>query len=268
MVRQGKALDKRLIERLQKADPELARLFAQANEARDRQDHAAASELYGQVYDAAPSFVHALRRQCHEELAMGHREMAVALCRNAVRQDESADNLAALARTLMTGTPNFPSRPADQMEAMTLAQRAVAADPTNIFALEVECEIALERSESATFEECVRTLESHYPEDAVTYFFRMPRDAAAGRFDQAVDDLERVHASGMIPDDVYRQQLAALRKGSRSPVRFLPLLLPAGLVWLGVMAALLVAGLILSRLALRAVRQPPGRSDGAEQRFV
>ena len=160
MESQGRELDKRLTAELEQSDPEAARLFTQANEARDRADHSTASGLYGQVYDKLPTFVHALRRQCHEELALGHREMAVALCRNAVRQQESADNLAALARALMTGTPNFPSRPPDQIEALGLATHAAAMDPGNIFALAVQCEVALERGERRILEDCVGHLET------------------------------------------------------------------------------------------------------------
>src|SRR2546426_5486023 len=129
MERLGKDLDQRLTAELEESDPQAAHLFTQANEARDRADHSTASGLYGQVYDRVPTFVHALRRQCHEELAQGHREMAVALCRNAVRQKESAENLAALARALMAGTPNFPSRPPDQIEALELAAPAAGVEP-------------------------------------------------------------------------------------------------------------------------------------------
>ena len=63
MERQGRDLDRRLTAELEQSDPEAARLFTQANEARDRADHATAYLLYGQVYDRVPSFAHALRRQ-------------------------------------------------------------------------------------------------------------------------------------------------------------------------------------------------------------
>src|SRR5882672_12038734 len=206
MERQGRDLDKRLTAELEQSDPEAARLFAQANEARDRADHSTASGLYGQVYDSVPAFVHALRRQCNEELAQGHREMAVALCRNAVRQKESAENLAALARALMAGTPNFPSRPPDQIEALDLATRAAGMEPGNIFALAVQCQAALGRGERRILEDCVGNMATRYPDEGITHFFQMIRAAEAGRYDEAVGHLEKAHDAGLLPDEAYRQQ--------------------------------------------------------------
>jgi Zn-dependent protease with chaperone function len=263
MERQGRDLDRRLTAELEGTDPEAARLFAQANEARDREDHATASGLYGQVLDRVPSFAHALRRQCNEELAQGHRELAVALCRNAVRQKESADNLAALARALLAGTPNFPSRPQDQIEALDLATRAAAMEPSNIFALAVECEAAFARRESRIGEECIQHLKTRYPDEGITRFFQMIRATEAGNYDEAIGHLEKAHDAGLLPDEVYRQQLKVLRRDRWSPSHVAALVLPAGGIWLGVLGALLVAGLILSRVALRVAGQVPGAHEGA-----
>ncbi len=117
MNREMRELDSRLTVELQALDPEAARLFRQAIEARDRQDHPAASALYQEIHDRVPSFDSALRRQCHEELVLGHRATGVALCRKALQQKESTDNLAALAIALATGTKDSPIRPADRTEA-------------------------------------------------------------------------------------------------------------------------------------------------------
>ena len=263
MERQGRDIDRRLTAELEHSDPEAARLFTQANEARDRADHATACLLYGQVYDRVPSFAHALRRQCNEELAQGHREMAVALCRNAVRQKESADNLAALARALMAGTPNFPSRPPDQIEALELATRAAGMEPGNIFALAVQCQAALGRGERRILEGCVGNMATRYPDEGITHFFQMIRAAEAGRYDEAVDHLEKAHDAGLLPDEAYRQQLKLLRRDRWSMSHVAALVLPAGGIWLGVLGALLVAGLILSRVALRAAGQVPSGYEGA-----
>jgi Zn-dependent protease with chaperone function/tetratricopeptide (TPR) repeat protein len=262
MERQGRDLDRRLTGEVEKSDPEAARLFMQANEARDREDHSTAYELYGQVYDRVPSFVHALRRQCNEELALGHREMAVALCRNAVRQKESADNLAALARALMTGTPNFPSRPPDQIEALGLATRAAGMEPGNVFVSTVECQVAIQRNDSTILDDCIRRLQNRAPDEAVTHFFQMIQAANAGRYDEAIRHLEKVHDAGLIADEAYREQLKILRGGRFSLSHVALLVLPAGGIWLGVLAALLVAGLVLSRVALRAAAQVPSPDEG------
>src|SRR5207245_2491184 len=80
-------------------------VLRQANEDRTRENHATARDLYRQVYEKVPAFVHALRRQCQEELALGHRETAITLCRKAAGQQESSENLAALAMAIVTGAP-------------------------------------------------------------------------------------------------------------------------------------------------------------------
>src|SRR2546422_252072 len=82
--------DRRITAELEAIDPEAARLFKQANAEREKGRHAEAASVYSQVFSKAPSFVHALRRECGEEQTLGHRPRAIALCRQAVSRDESS----------------------------------------------------------------------------------------------------------------------------------------------------------------------------------
>src|SRR6266545_2453892 len=57
-------------------------------------------ERYGRVLAVAPTFSHALRRQCTARLQLGDRDGAVALCRRAVAMPALPENRGALARAL------------------------------------------------------------------------------------------------------------------------------------------------------------------------
>ena len=126
--------DRRITAELEAIDTEAARLFKEANAEREKGRHAEAASLYSQVFARAPSFVHALRRECGEEQTLGHRPRAIALCRQAVSRDESSTNLAALARVLATGTEASKPTALETAEAVQLADRAAALAPDDLFA--------------------------------------------------------------------------------------------------------------------------------------
>src|SRR5262245_41837767 len=65
--------DRRLDAGLRAQNPQAADLLAEANAAREKNDHARAAELYGRVFELAPQFVPALRRQCGEVFLLGKR---------------------------------------------------------------------------------------------------------------------------------------------------------------------------------------------------
>jgi tetratricopeptide (TPR) repeat protein len=260
---QGREADRRHTAQLEKVDPEAAELFRQANAARDREDHAEASALYQQVYDMVPSFVHALVRQCGEEMMLGHREMGVALCRNAVRQQESAGNLAALARTLIAGTENFPSRVPDKLEAVRAATRAFELAPDSIFVVTTLCMVARAGEDRKLFGQCLQRLEARFPSDGETHYFQMLQAAQDGRFDDAESHLAQARDSGLLDDEGYEAGLRYLYESRRSPMHLASLLLPFGGIWLGILGALIAAGFLLSRLALRASGQAPSAGEGA-----
>ena len=260
-------LDRRLTDELQAIDPEAARLFAQANEARAREDHAAAASLYGQVLERAPSFVHALRRQCHEEMEQGHREMAITLCRSAVLREGSSDNLAALAKALITSTPNFPARPEEMEEAARLARQATDLDPDNFFAAATVCQVGVTTSDLPLLRLGVERMEAAFPDESGTAFCQMVLAAAEGRFDDAEALLTRARDLGGVPDAQYQAILKDLRDSQPLLPRIMAWALPAGGAWIGLLLVLLAAGLVLSRLALRAARRVPTAPEGTVTGF-
>src|SRR5205814_3031601 len=84
--------------------------------------HSVAATLYAQVYQRAPKFIHALRRQANEEAEMGQRGLALTHLRAAVAAERSSENLAALADVLGKGG-----------EAEALAQESVQLNPIGLY---------------------------------------------------------------------------------------------------------------------------------------
>src|SRR5216684_4306345 len=64
--------------------------------ASDRGDQAAETRGYERVRQLVPRFSPAVRRLCGLRARAGRKDEAVALCREALALEESADNLAAL----------------------------------------------------------------------------------------------------------------------------------------------------------------------------
>src|SRR5882724_1216234 len=89
--------NQRIDAELRAKDPALAEVFTRANEAREHDEHAKAEQLYAEVFEKDPSFLHAERRRCGEVLQLGRRDEALKLCRDAVDKAPSAPNLSALA---------------------------------------------------------------------------------------------------------------------------------------------------------------------------
>jgi Zn-dependent protease with chaperone function len=252
---------------LEAIDPEAARLFTQANDARAREDHATAVSLYARVYDRVPSFVHALRRQCSEELAQGHRATALALCRRAVGQEESGDNLAALARALVTATAEEPVRPGELEEAARLAARAANLAPEHFYIHVIVCQVAVEKNDLALLRRGVGQLEARFPEEGGTAFYQMILAASEGRHDEAEGHLQRARDRGALSEEQYGSMLKSLGDSRPLLSKITPWVLPVGGTWIGALLVLLAAGWILSRVALRAAQKPPSGAEGAVTGF-
>src|SRR5436309_7690451 len=126
LAQQLSEFDRKIVEELRAVNPEAVPIFVEANETRAREDHRRAADLYARVVAMAPGFSHALRRQAHEEIALGHRVEAIGLARRAVAIDRSAENLSSLASVLVSGTTESLTSPLEKAEALSLAKQAEA----------------------------------------------------------------------------------------------------------------------------------------------
>lgn len=253
--------EKRITAELEAKSPEAAAIFRQANEARSRQDHATAAGLYARVYEMVPSFVHALRRRCHEELELGHRGTAIGLCLDAVHRDESAENLGALAIALATSTDNLKAGPEEMREALRLAKRAAELAPKDVSIANILCQVANEIGDVTELQACVENLERRFPGDAVTEFYELVLAVHRGRLSEARRHLEKAHDAGLVGDAEYQTLLDVLRRERWAPSQIARQAAPVVGAWLALLVLLCAAGAILSRLALRAAARVPDASS-------
>lgn len=250
--------DRRITAELRAAHPEAADLFEQANTAREAARLEEALGLYRRVRELAPDFAHATRRACQLEMALGHRDVALGLCREALDKERSAPNLVAFAQAMVAR-----EKPdADEIRAAgTLASEALQVEPDNVQALLLECHLATLAEDRAALEESVTKLRQLAPEMTGTWIFSMVLAEVDGDIDAAEADLARARETGL-PEAEYRRMLDELRGSRPLTSRILrPALWVLG-AWAGVFVLLLVLGAMLSRATLRVAARPPGRVSG------
>src|SRR5262245_50163421 len=96
------AFDARTEAQLAAQHPEAVPVWREANRARERGDFERAAEGYARVRQVAPGFVHATRRLCGCEIQIeGRHADGIAHCEEALKAEESPENLNALARALV-----------------------------------------------------------------------------------------------------------------------------------------------------------------------
>src|SRR5262245_14366253 len=75
------AYELKLLDELGAKNARAAESFRKANEARDNEQLELASGYYAEVQKLVPEFVPATRRRCGVERQLGHRDVAISLCR-------------------------------------------------------------------------------------------------------------------------------------------------------------------------------------------
>ena len=252
--------DARILRELE-GNPRAAALFKQANEARLREDHRQASDLYGQVYGLAPGFVHALRRQAVEELALGYRDNAASLARRAVTQAASADNLSALSIILSSNPGEQPPPEADLKEALDLARRAVELEPDNYYVQSSLAQAALLNDDLALLGQAADRMVALAPEELAGHFMQSLAQASQGSFGEAQASLDRARERGL-PDVQYQGMSQAIREAQPWHIRYGVPALEGLAIWAGSLVVLLLLGWVLSRATLRAAQQVPAQPGG------
>jgi Zn-dependent protease with chaperone function len=245
---------------LRARDPQAADLFAEATAAVDHDDADRAATLLEQVREQAPWFVHATRRLCGVERRRGHRDRAIALCREAVAAEPSPENEAALAVALVEGKGRPPQ--ADVDEALRLARDASFKEERSTpFTQTVLCQCALAGRDLPTLTICAERLKRIAPEEVSTHYFATIDAAAHGDTSEAERQLEVARAKGL-PDDAYSSMQRMIDE-SRPPIVRWGLVALRGFVgWLAGFALLLGLGALLSSATLRAVARVPVEATG------
>jgi Zn-dependent protease with chaperone function len=253
--------DARVTAELEASHPEAVGLWAQANEARDAEDHVRAAELYRQVLAFAPGFVHAKRRLAGSELALGNRKKAIALSREALAAEASTENMVALASALGRETEKEKPTPAQKKEAHALAVKAATKAPEDFFAQATLAQVALDNDDLASFKKASDRLLRIAPDHVATHHIASLRAAMEERWDDAEASLERAHALGL-PDESYKSMRAMLQQARPQAPRLLKKFAWAGGAWLLGLLVLLAAGAFLSGAVLREAATLPTEASG------
>jgi len=260
--------DARIVSELRAADPGAVPLFEEANAARKAGDHAKAAERYARVYGLVPSFVHALRRQCWEESALGHREEAIAHCRAAVEQDASAENEGTLCFALLSPpgairVPGWKPTAAEMDMAAHAVDAGIATDARGSFIWTAACEYALAGQDFERLRACVDGLRRVAPEEVGTHVYASILAATEERWADAEKELDRAHDLGL-DEETYRSLRGQERSARPLLDRFGPAAALVGGIWLAGLLLLLGAAWILSRITLRAVSRIPAEAELAQ----
>jgi Zn-dependent protease with chaperone function len=258
------AYDQQITARLVGDNPEAASVFAEANEARDAQDHPKAAALYARVYSMAPDFVHALRREAGEELAMGHRKKAIDLGRAALAAERSSDNMVALALALVREVEGSKPTGGERDEALGLSLEAARKAPNDFFAQAGLCQVAMLKQDLPRLKQGVDRLLQISPEEPAAHEFAAILAANEGRFDDADAALDQARALGL-SDERFRGLQGAIHKARPATYGLASRLFRALGLWASGMALLFVCGTLLSRAVLRAAESLPTEASGRAQ---
>jgi len=265
LEQQRRDFDAALVAQLTARSPEAAALFQKANAFREQDDHVRARNLYARVLELVPNFTPVLRRQGIEALRLGDRDMAVSLCRRALEGEASAENLASLSDALATSTPEGPVSEADAREAVSLARRAVALAPDDLYAQASLAQAGIASHDSvALVEQAADQIVRIAPDQMAGYYYRCIAQAARGDFEAAEASLLAARRRGL-PEEQYQSILRSLREARPWYDRFVsPLAWTLG-IWVGSLLLLFGVGAVLSRAALRAAGRMPAAASGAAQ---
>lgn len=252
----GSEFDRKIEAEISARDAEAGAWFHDANGIRAN-DPAKASDLYAKVTERVPDFDHALRRRCGCEHQLHHDAAAIGLCRSALALHRSAENLGALASTLIGRDPKDVTG-GEKAEALSLSDEAgrISNDP---IIHGMRAQIALAAGDLDRLRAAVGQLMVLAPNDWETHSFAAILDSAEGRFDDADGHIARATALGAPPpmlDMVRRIRADAQRhiQPWRAPALWFGYVTGA---WAVGLALLFVAGNLASRATLRVLRSRP-----------
>lgn len=260
-------MERQLAAELEGRDAEAAALFRQANDARARGDHREAAALYARVYARVPSFTHALRREAMSELANGDRSAAVVHLEEAVKQEPSAWNQAALSQVLLDRLHGPPPNELKRQRGLTIAKRAAELAPTDFNVQVALCGAAANNGDGAALGIALERLRAHHSGEAGTHYCASVLAAGEGRYSDAMDELEQARERGL-PQNVYDEFSNGLRASTPIYVRAFAPAVAVASVWASLAGLLLFVGHLLSRATLRASYRPAddhgGRARGVD----
>jgi Zn-dependent protease with chaperone function len=239
-----------------------ARLFEEANRARDEKNLEAASALYAKVIELAPKSTHAVRRRCVVEVVLGNHARALELCRAALAKEKTVENHVAYAFALR-------SLPANQQTADTLREverevdQALSLAPDEVAALRLRCDLAIARLDGERLTSCITSLKALPPGrgQSLGHFFAGLRAVHREAWGEARQELALARAAGL-PLEESELLLSVIDAYEPYYLRFLDVASPLIAAWAASFVLLLALGFVLSAMTLRASRRVPREAHG------
>jgi Zn-dependent protease with chaperone function len=225
-----------------------------------------AIEGYGRVRAAAPRFSHALRRLCTAQAALGDRAAALPLCRAALEADPtSAANQSALATILTRGDPSFRPTPAEVSEARALAREALSSAPGDVSTAAIACQVALAAKDEQLLKDGSDRLSALAPGELATEYCALLGALVRNEFRNARQHLAAARTAGLDAGPA-NEFARVIDENEPAWSRWGPLAGLALVAWVAVLAALLLAGMVLSAVTLRSARKLATDGERAGQR--
>lgn len=244
--------DARLERELGAKDAGALAVWKQANAAREASRHDEAAKLYADVLARVPTFVHALRRQAGEELRGGHAQLAEQHARQAVELERSAENLSVLALVLSENK-------ATAGQAVMLADEASRLKSDDLYVQQVLAMSASRANNLDLLRTATTRMETIAPKDSRTHMFRASVALSEGNYDEAQAAVDRAKTFGL-PQTDYEEWTATIAAAQPFYARWWKPALIVFIAWFGGFALMLIAGAILSRMAMEAARTLDGLS--------
>lgn len=261
LEQQTAEFDAKVVKELRAVSPQAADLFVQANQAREREDHAKARDLYQEVRALVPASPHAVRREAMEELFLDNRPRALELARAAVALDPSADDLSILSFVLATAPKGGEVPDAERIEALEVARRATELEPDDYWAQLALAQAAILNQDLAPLDTAAGRLTALQPDDPAGYYFQAISQVAHQDFGDAERSLAEARKRGL-DEAQYQSMLQAVRDSRPWYQRYGPRAVETLVVWAGGLLLLLGLGALLSRATLRAATRMPSQATG------
>lgn len=241
--------------RLDAVAPDAVVYFELANVSYQRGDLETTRDLYLQVLAYAPEFPDAARRLSWVMLNLSDVDSALAYAQIAYQQDPGPLNRATLAAAYLVDD-NYLS----QMQAMSMTAEAVRQRPDDPYILEIRLLAGLRGGGMDVTREAAERLTEVSPDNPMGHYFAGIAAAEEGDIERAEASILRSQELGMPSDRVEE----ALNEYVRPKQRVQRLLRAGGIVlgaWMLAPLFLFGAGVLLSALTLKAVRETPPTLD-------
>lgn len=211
-----------------------------------------AIERYDRVLAAAPTFSHALRRQCNARLALGDRDAAVALCRRAHALARIPENEASLALALATRSGGREPSLAERQQAARLARGVLAVQPGDVENTVTVCEVSIGLGDDDLLGACSAHLRVLAPDRLETHYFGFASAFTRRSYREARAHLDRARALGLPAAEADRLGQLLDRAEPWYERWGWPAALIVAVAWAAGFLLLLGLGALLSRVTLSA----------------